>query len=161
LQDITIRAALPSDLPRLLELEQALIEAERPYDPTLKPPPVCYYDLASMLVNPDLFLLVADDGRQVIATGYVRIDPDKHFLKHAQKAYFGFMYVVPEYRGRGINGSIMKKLKDWAMQKGIHECRLDVYAPNRSAMTAYEKMGFRPYSLEMRMDLRDDASRTT
>lgn len=148
-----VRKAVPGDLPALLKLEQALIEAERPFDPTIKPPPVNYYDLEGMLKNPDLLLLVADLDGSIIGTGYCRIDPDKVFLRHAQKAYFGFMYVLPEYRGHGINGKIMTQLKDWVLGKGITECRLDVYAPNTSAMRAYEKMGFRPYSLEMRLEL--------
>ena len=150
---ITIRKAIPSDLPRLLELEQALIEAERSYDPTIQPPPIRYYDLEAMLANPDLLLLVAEEESSIIGTGYTRINPAKPFLSHEKQAYFGFMYVIPDHRGKGINGMIMAGLKDWVRSRGITECRLDVYVPNTTALRAYEKMGFSPYSLEMRMGL--------
>jgi ribosomal protein S18 acetylase RimI-like enzyme len=154
--EITVRIAVPKDLITLQGFEQALIDAERLFDPTIKPAPVNYYDLKSMMDNPDLLLLVAETDGVLIGSGYCRIDPDKPFLKHGIKAYFGFMYVVPEFRGQGINGRIMTRLKDWARSRGITECRLDVYHGNTGAMKAYEKMGFRPYSLEMRMDLRNE-----
>lgn len=151
--DIKVRKAEWNDLDTLRAFEQALIEAERPYDPTIKPAPINYYDLEAMLRNPDLLLLVAEEDGRIVGTGYCRIDTDKPFLKHAKKAYFGFMYVLPEFRGQGINGRIIAPLKDWVNSRGITECRLDVYHGNHDAMRAYEKMGFRPYSVEMRLDL--------
>lgn len=36
MQTITIRKAHPNDLEKLLEFEQGIITAERPFDPTLK-----------------------------------------------------------------------------------------------------------------------------
>ena len=36
MKDIKIREALESDLPRLLELEQNIVDSERPYDEFLK-----------------------------------------------------------------------------------------------------------------------------
>jgi len=95
--EITIRKAKWSDLDQLKEMEQALIEAERPFDPTIKESNIHYYDLEGMLQNPNLLMIVAElDGR------------------------------------------------------------LDVYSGNTDAMSAYEKMGFRPYCVEMRMDLREE-----
>jgi GNAT superfamily N-acetyltransferase len=154
--EIIIRKAERSDLDRLREMEQALIEAERPFDPTIKAPPVNYYDLEGMLSNQDLLMVVAELEGDIIGTGYCRIDPDKIFLRHAKKAYFGFMYVLPDFRGKGINGRIIAPLKKWARSRGITECRLDVYHGNDGAMRAYEKMGFRPYSVEMRLELGND-----
>jgi GNAT superfamily N-acetyltransferase len=60
------------------------------------------------------------------------------------------MYVEPEYRGKGINGTLIKKLISWAKSKNIHEIQLDVYAENDSALKAYEKLGFKPDLLKMR-----------
>ncbi len=154
--EITVRKASYDDLDVLKVFEQALIAAERPFDPTIKPDPVHYYDLEAMLKNPDLLLLLAEIDGQVAGSGYCRIDPDKPFLQHVKKAYFGFMFVVPEHRGNGINGLVMTQLMDWARERGITECRLDVYSGNYDAMRAYQKLGFRPYSLEMRMDLREE-----
>jgi GNAT superfamily N-acetyltransferase len=38
-----------------------------------------------------------------IDAGYARIEQAKPYLKHTAYAYLGFMYVLPAYRGKGIN----------------------------------------------------------
>ena len=156
MSEIKIRKATLLDLKQLLVFEQDLIKAERPFDPTLKPDPINYYDLKSLLTSPLAEVLVAEADNKVIASGYVRIDRSKPFLKHSTHAYLGFMYVLPEYRGQGINKQIMDALKDWAVSKNITEFRLEVYYDNISAIKAYEKIGFSRYSLEMRYNLDDE-----
>jgi len=156
MSEIKIRKATLLDLKQLLVFEQDLIKAERPFDPTLKPDPINYYDLKSLLISPLAEVLVAEADNKVIASGYVRIDRSKPFLKHSTHAYLGFMYVLPEYRGQGINKQIMDALKDWAVSKNITEFRLEVYYDNISAIKAYEKVGFSRYSLEMRYNLDDE-----
>jgi ribosomal protein S18 acetylase RimI-like enzyme len=61
------------------------------------------------------------------------------------------MYVKPEYRGKGINKIITDELINWARSKKYQEIRLDVYAENESAIKAYEKAGFEPHLLTMRL----------
>ena len=156
MSEIKIRKATLLDLKQLLVFEQDLIKAERPFDPTLKPDPINYYDLKSLLISPLAEVLVAEADNKVIASGYARIDKSKPFLKHTTHAYLGFMYVIPEYRGQGINKKIMDVLKDWAVSQNITEFRLEVYYDNISAIKAYEKDGFSRYSLEMRYNLDDE-----
>ena len=156
MNEVKIRKASLDDLEQLMIFEQDLIKTERPFDPTLKPDPINYYDLKSLLISPLAEVLVAEADNKVIASGYVRIDRSKPFLKHSTHAYLGFMYVLPEYRGQGINKQIMDALKDWAASKNITEFRLEVYYDNISAIKAYEKVGFSRYSLEMRYNLDDE-----
>ena len=156
MSEIKIRKATLLDLKQLLVFEQDLIKAERPFDPTLKPDPINYYDLKSLLTSPLAEVLVAEADNKVIASGYARIDKSKPFLKHTTHAYLGFMYVLPEYRGQGINKQIMDALKDWAVSQNITEFSLEVYYDNISAIKAYEKIGFSRYILEMRYNLDDD-----
>jgi len=156
MNEVKIRKASLDDLEQLMIFEQDLIKTERPFDPTLKPDPINYYDLKSLLISPLAEVLVAEADNKVIASGYVRIDRSKPFLKHSTHAYLGFMYVIPEYRGQGINKKIMDVLKDWAVSQNITEFRLEVYYDNISAIKAYEKVGFSRYSLEMRYNLDDE-----
>ncbi len=62
------------------------------------------------------------------------------------------MYVHPEHRGEGINGKVMQYLIQWGKDQGFTEFQLDVYDENTSARKAYEKMGFVPEILTMRLD---------
>lgn len=156
MEEIRIRTATPCDLEQLLTFEQDLIKTERPFDPTVKPDPVNYYDLKAMLTAPNIQVVVAEVNNKIIASGYARIDKSKPFLKHQRHAYLGFMYVLPEYRGKGINKQLIEVLKRWAASQNINEFRLEVYCENISAIKAYEKIGFSRYSLEMRYNLEDE-----
>jgi ribosomal protein S18 acetylase RimI-like enzyme len=153
MEQITVRKATQDDLDTLLVFEQGVISAERPFDSTLKEEPINYYDIKKMIVTDDVELLVAITGDKIIGSGYVRIENVKPYLKHTQHAYLGFMYVVPEYRGRGVNKIIIEALKKWAVSKNISELRLDVYQNNATAIKAYEKAGFSKHMVEMRMGL--------
>lgn len=153
---MTIRKATLDDLEQLLVFEQDLIKFERPFDPTVKPDPVNYYDLKAMLTGSHIEVAVAEIKNTVIGSGYARIDKSKPFLKHENHAYLGFMYVLPEYRGKGINKQIIDHLKNWAASQKVNEFRLEVYYDNDSAVKAYEKIGFSRHSLEMRYNLNEE-----
>src|SRR5690606_24446566 len=109
-----------------------------------------YYDISAMLSSPDTRLLIALADGEPAGCGYARIETSKHYLRHPQHAYLGFMYVTPEHRGKGINKQIINALKTWAAGRGISEMRLEVYVNNIRAIAAYEKVGFTKHMVEMR-----------
>lgn len=150
---ITIRKARPADLQKLLVFEQGIITAERSYDPTLKEDPIHYYDLEQMIAAPHIEVLVAEINTEIIASGYARLEAAKPYLNHETYGYLGFMFTDPNYRGRGVNASIIKALKYWCNAHEVFELRLDVYSDNDSAIKAYEKAGFKKHLLNMRMIL--------
>jgi GNAT superfamily N-acetyltransferase len=150
---ITVRTATSADLPTLLRFEQGVVSAERPMDPTIKDGPVNYYDLDALLHSPHIHLVVAETDGALIGSGYARIDPSRLYLKHTHHAYLGFMYVEPFWRGKGVNQFIIDALKDWARSRNLTELRLDVYTVNDNAIRAYEKAGFSPYLVNMRMGI--------
>jgi GNAT superfamily N-acetyltransferase len=153
---ITTRKATIDDLATLYGFEQGVIAAERPYDPTLKDGEIHYYNLAEMIGAPHIELLVAEFDNSIIASGYARIEHAKPFLKHPAFAYLGFMYVRPEFRGRGVNQIIIAALKQWARSQHISEIRLEVYNNNSPAIKAYEKIGFKRLLIEMRLNLDEE-----
>ena len=153
MEQLIIRKAVLNDLDTLLVFEQGVISAERPFDTTLKNDPINYYDIEKMIAADDIELVVAVSEDKVIGSGYARIENAKPYLKHHQHAYLGFMYVVPEYRGKGVNKIIIDALAKWSAAKNITELRLDVYQNNTGAVKAYEKAGFSKHMIEMRMGL--------
>ncbi|XHR98302.1 GNAT family N-acetyltransferase [Mucilaginibacter sp. UC70_90] len=64
-----------------------------------------------------------------------------------------FMYVLPAYRGMGVNQAIIEELKKWIVEQGLTEIRLEVYNDNIGAIKAYEKAGFKKRMIEMRIRL--------
>lgn len=153
MQDIIIREATLEDLPILLGFEQALINAERPFDPTLKEGEIHYYSIKDMILASHIYLVVAEQHNHLVGSGYARIEKAKPYPDHVNYAYLGFMYVDPAFRSQGINGKIMEALKEWSIAQHITELRLEVYSENISAIKAYAKSGFSTLKLEMRMRL--------
>lgn len=149
---IQIRKAEREDLPTLLQFEQEIIKAERPFDVTIKEGPVSYYDLGQMVEDANALVVVAEADGKLVASGYAIPKKARHYLDHEWYAYLGFMYTYPEYRGLGINAKIVDELKQWSEQKGFKEIRLTVYSDNLPAIRAYEKVGFKKHIIEMRLE---------
>lgn len=155
MQEITTRPASLNDLATLLVFEQGIINAERPFDPTLKRGDNHYYDLEAMISASHIELVVAESGAEIIGCGYARIENAKPYVQHRQHAYLGFMYVDTNHRGKGVNKKIMDALIQWSLLQNITEMRLEVYEANEGAIRAYEKAGFSRLMVEMRMGLGD------
>lgn len=149
---MTIRIAIPGDLPALTAFEQAIIDAERPFDETLRKDPFHYYDFDKLIHSENTCVLVAETDNEILGSGFATIKDAEPYLRHSRYAYIGLMYVKPAYRGQGINRQILEQLKQWIQQKGISEIRLVVYSQNEQAVKAYQKTGFMPHVLEMRME---------
>lgn len=154
MEEIQIRQAVLNDLDTLLEFEQGIVMAERPYDETLKDGKISYYDLKAFISDPATEVLVAAHNGKPIGSGYARIMKAKPFVKHREYAYLGFMYVHPDHRGKGVNKLIVDALKQWCLSREITEIRLDVYSDNRAAIKAYEKAGFQRHLVNMRIPLK-------
>lgn len=150
MKQITLRKATGKDLNTLLHFEQEIIKAEQSFDVTLKKEHTNYYNLKEMLSSEDAEIVVGECNNEIIASGFVCIKKSDAFLNHQLHGFLGFMYTVPEYRGKGINRKIMEYLVNRAAEKGIKEFRLEVYEKNISAIKAYEKIGFSKHMIEMR-----------
>ncbi|MEM7487156.1 MAG: GNAT family N-acetyltransferase [Bacteroidota bacterium] len=147
-----LRDATLADLPILLDFEQELIKAERPFDSTLGEDPISYYDIKQMILDDDASVVVAELDGKIIASGYAIPKKARHYLAHEQYAYLGFMYTQPDYRGMGVNARIVDELKHWSLARGLNEIRLTVYSDNVPAIRAYEKVGFKRHIIEMRLE---------
>ncbi|MCW5517693.1 GNAT family N-acetyltransferase [Muriicola sp. Z0-33] len=151
MENITLRRATIQDLPVLLDFEQALIRAERPFDVTIRPDPVSYYDIEEYILSKEVEVVVAQCNGQIVSSGYALAKMARSYLDHEAYGYLGFMYTLPEFRGRGINQKIVAKLIAWCTKRGLHEVRLTVYQQNNPAIIAYEKAGFKSHITEMRL----------
>jgi ribosomal protein S18 acetylase RimI-like enzyme len=145
------REAVLDDLDDLYRIEQKVIEAERPFNASIKAGKTTYYDIEKLILESHSCLIVAEDGGEITGTGYAQIRASKESLQHDSHSYLGFMYVSPAHRGKGINGKIVDILIAWSHTRGVKEHYLDVYAGNASAIRAYEKIGFQACLVEMKL----------
>ena len=153
MEAVKLRKALLSDDPLLLEFEQKVLATERPYNSAIKLTAAYYYDLEVLLTSTKSYLAIAEVADTVVGSGYAQIRESKQSLTHDFYSYLSFMYVAPEYRGRGINKSIIKSLIQWSKKHGISACYLDIYGENKAAIQAYEKVGFVTSMIKMKLNL--------
>jgi GNAT superfamily N-acetyltransferase len=147
------RQANVNDLPILLEYEQALLDAERPFDDAIREEECFYYDLPALIEDENTCLMVIDNEGQVIGCGYGQIRPSKPAYIHSYNCYLNFMYVDSNHRGKGLVVRLIEEIGAWSKSKGVTDFYLDVYADNPAAIRAYEKLGFSPNLIEMKMSL--------
>ena len=153
--EIFYRKAVIEDTDALIELEQKVVEAERPYNSTIKDKGARYYDIPALIANENSLLLVGEYKQKIVATGYVDIRASKPSLKHNKHGYLGFMFVDEKSRGQGVNQRLMEQLISWANDKDVYDFYLDVYDQNLSAIRAYEKLGFKRSLVEMHLSSKD------
>ncbi|WP_264534911.1 GNAT family N-acetyltransferase [Flavobacterium sp. N1736] len=152
-KNISTRTATNADLPKLAEFLQLLVNAERPFDPTLKEGEIFYYNIEDMIADKATEVMVVENNNEIIGCGYAQIRSAKPYQKHELFGYLGFMFTKPEFRGKGINGLLLEDLKKWVLSQGITEVRLEVYDENEAAVKAYEKAGFKKILTTMRCDI--------
>ena len=152
--ELTVREAKLEDLPILLEFEQEIIKVERPFDPTIREGHVNYYDLKEYIEADYASVYVVEHQQRVISSGYALRKVARSYLDHENYAHLGFMYTVPDYRGKGINRLIIQALQNWARAHDLAEVRLTVYDENEGAIKAYEKVGMEKHIIQMRMRIK-------
>lgn len=98
---MNVRMATEADLPQLLLFEQGIIIAERRFTRMLADP-ISYYDIPALVQNPQVDFVVAEEQGKLVACGYARVEPMKHYYGAEPQGYLGFMYVVPEKEVRAL-----------------------------------------------------------
>lgn len=151
LDGLVVREARSEDYDSLMALEQEVIDAERPFNASLKEEDAYYYDIEKLISDQSSRLIVGEISGAIIATGYLQVRHSKPALVHDSHGYLGFMYVAEEFRGLGLNKAILQELVSWGQSQGVTNFYLDVYAENASAVRAYEKFGFKGSLLEMKL----------
>jgi GNAT superfamily N-acetyltransferase len=150
---VTTREAKKEDLETLLEFEQGIIEAERPFDSSLKEGKISYYNLEEMIFAKNVHLIVAVIEDEIVGSGYLKIEKSGSYRKNELNGYIGFMYVKPNFRGKRISSVILESLKGWAKKQELKELRLDVYKENLGAIKSYERFGFNKSLINMKMEI--------
>jgi GNAT superfamily N-acetyltransferase len=153
--EVLIRPAVLRDLDSLVRFQRGVVDAERPFDATLRHGDIRYYDIERLIDVENARFLIAQAAEKIVGCGFARIEAAKGYLKHAEHAYLGLMFVEPAHRGLGINGKIIEELKVWCRHRQVRELRLEVYRGNAAALNAYAKAGFIEHMVEMRMALVD------
>lgn len=152
--EITIREALPEDIPEILRQRRAMYEDMNykdagALDAMAK---LSAEWLANHIADGSFRAWLACDADCPVAGGAVIITP---WLAHpydleCRRATLLNVYTNPEYRRRGIARKIMQTMIDWCKREGLARVTLHASEDGRHL---YESLGFEA-SNEMRLKLR-------
>lgn len=97
-----------------------------------------------------IWILAEEDGSVVGTCTVFRQMGRSQILLDATAMVAG-MYVLPEYRGRGIARALMEWVVDWCREQGVKTIRLNA---SKAGRPLYESIGFATATEMMRLDLR-------
>lgn len=103
--------------------------------------------IAQAVEHPAACVMVAEetDGDQQRIVGYAcgMVQEPPPIFQPELYTFVSDLYVVPEYRRRGVATALVERIRGWGWVKGIN--RLSLVLPvNSSALGLYEKLGFKP-----------------
>lgn len=150
MEDIKIQRATIENLNDILNLNQQLFDYEyKNFDKTLDcswPPKNRNYFKKSIISKNGLALVVIDKEKVV---GYLmgNIDKAEDYRNILKIAELDSMFILPEYREKGIGFDLYKEFVKWAKEKGVKRAKVVVSEQNKIAIGYYKKCGFSEYNL--------------
>lgn len=161
---ITIEHARIRDLDSISAFEQALFLTEQ--DRFARHTPALAAQLA---LTDDAFGMMRDYFRRLIYSRYGLLlvarekDTPVGFLAAYLKKNIPIfsagwlceitdIYVLPEYRGRGIGTHLVKEVAGWSRERGAAALTLRVLPSNAGAVEFYRKCGFSTFFIDMRKE---------
>lgn len=148
----TIHEALPADIDVVHELWIALAEEMDKLDPVHRLAP-SYREQGRDLMNDAIaddftHVHVAFDGDRAIGFAIIRLQFPHGLFEQKPLVHISDVYVMPEYRRRGVATALVTHGIAFARKKGIGLVTLGVLA-NCPAIGLYEKLGFKVHRLSM------------
>jgi ribosomal protein S18 acetylase RimI-like enzyme len=153
---VEIRRATSRDVGAILPIWGELADFHSSLDPSFRPAPQWEREygayLRALLTRDDALAVVARDGDQVVGYAVGRITTMPPFFAHRHRGYIHDVYVRPGYRRRGIGRRLVEEILAWLRRHGVTLVELTVAARNE-AIPFWERLGFRVYMHQMKLDL--------
>jgi len=112
------------DLVKLLDIEMAILDGEEH----------AFYSQFNKIDHLK-FVLVAYENDLAVGCGAI-----KNYETNAMEVKR--MYVLPEYRGKGIATKILVELEKWALELDMNKCVLETGKRQPDAIALYKKNGY-------------------
>lgn len=159
-QEVTFREATPADLPgivRLLADDPLGATRETPSEAHSAQPgpdvPAAYLAaFAAIAESPDNLLVVAEAGGALAGTMQLTYIPGLTYTG-GERAQIEGVRVAAEQRGRGIGQAMIGWAVDRARERGCRMVQLTTDRQRPEAVRFYQKMGFRPSHMGMKLHL--------
>ena len=154
MENLEIRKATLKDIPKIMEMQETMLEDERKYMRSLvrKGRMVSYpkKEIKEIITSPNCYFTIAEINKKPIGCGFARIEKaHEDWYKYSKLGYLGLLYVKKEFRRRGIAKALQEERIKWLKSKGIKMVVNKIIAKNRPSLNLQRKQGFKPYIIKM------------
>ncbi len=157
----SIRQATPADMAAIGKLGALLVRAHHDFDPkrfiAATPQTARGYGsfLGTQLDNPDVIVLVAERGGEVIGYTYSGVEGTDYMELRGPAGVVYDIVVDPAHRGRGVGRMLMEATLQALKARGSPQVVLSTAERNEPAQRLFERVGFRRTMIEMTRELDD------
>lgn len=154
--EFTIEKATLRDLDAILELNHKLgiLEGEK-YDETVNPGYAMGREVEKYFrkrIN-DGFAYVAKISGKIVGFLVGGMVEAQKYRESMNMAEAETIFVLEEFRGKGIGKKLIEKFVDWARENKFDRIRIVCSAGNEGAKRLYEEMGFEKYDISFEREL--------
>ena len=153
---VSIRPALPPDLPAVITLWRQLQDINASFDArlALNEGAVDWFIgyLGDQLDNPNMSVLVAEHEKMIIGYTFGQI-MRRPTLASGDCGYVADVCVREGWRGRGIGRQLYQCLRAWFRANGIMAIEVQVVRANPASQAFWRKMGYSEFLRTLRVDM--------
>lgn len=156
-----IRPATRADVPAIGRLGALLVRLHHDFDPlrfiAAAPQTETRYGafLGSQLAEPDVVVLVAERGGEVLGYTYAGVEDYDYMALRGPAGALYDIVVDPMHRGVGIGASLLNATLEALRARGAPRVVLSTATRNETAQRLFARAGFRSTMIEMTRELGD------
>lgn len=148
---MNIRKARKEDMKAVQDLRYKLSKYEKEIGLNIAVPKWGYTEVGERDYNYFLnkqFIYVAEEDEKIVGFITGEILPKKEWYT-VQLGTINNLYVLEDYRHKGIGKQLMQTMINSFKEKGIETFELYAFSNNVDALKFYEKLGFKKYNVQM------------
>lgn len=155
--NIKIRKAAINDLEDIQRLNQLLfIKEQREYDEKYninwpyENDGIEYF--SKELADSDRIVFLARDDNKAIGYLAASSEQSSKYINNMKIAELDNMFVLDDYRGKGIGTQLVKNFKNWAKEISAERLIVTASFGNQSGIDFYHKHGFEDFDIGLKID---------
>jgi ribosomal protein S18 acetylase RimI-like enzyme len=111
-----------------------------------------------LIADENVALLVAEANEKLVGVVHaiVKNPPALPVFVPRRYAIVESIIVKSAFQNHGIGRSLMDKMQEWAIARGVTSIELNVYEFNETAISFYERLGYQTFSRKMSKEIKKD-----
>lgn len=156
---MTVRPACADDERAIGRLGAMLVAEHHEFDPQrfIAPVPLLPerygHFLVSQISKPEMVVLVAERGREVVGYAYAGVEGNDYMALRGPAGVLYDLVVDPDHRRQGIGTALLEEALEALRERGVPRALLFTAEKNHSAQAIFERAGFRRTMIEMTREL--------